>query len=464
MNKFITSLFFLATFFLLHGSQNDYLAHALYINVGKANIKQSPMAIVPIQFQGTPALSKKYLKYEKEIFDVIKKDLKVSSYFDIQDPKGFVESPKKGLRPVPNDPNGFNFSSWKEIGTEFLVKTGYNYINGRVHLEAYVYYVPKRELVMGRSYSAPVKDVRTMAHKFCMDVVEKITGKKAFFLTKIATSRSVGKGVKEIFVMDWDGANLDRITHHQTITMSPSWSPDGRHLAYTANMYRSRLKKRNWDLFLYDFKTKKKVVLAAAIGINSTATFFPNMKEAVIRIGPNSKTSDLYRVDLASKRRRPIVKGPRNAMNVEPMLSPDGTKLAFSSDRSGQPMIYIKDVGSKKRARRLTFSGRYNSSPSWSPDGKKIAYASHQDSHFDIFIMDADGKNQKRLTLAKKHNGRLANNEDPTFSPDGRLILFRSDRTGNYQLYAVTLDGKHEHRLTFDNYNYYRPQWSPYLD
>lgn len=453
--------FFAAFTFLFLWPQQP--AQALYINVGKANIKRSVTAISPIQFLGTPAMSRKYLKYGKEISDVIKNDLKISSYFAIQDPKSFVEVSKKGLRPAPLDRNGFSFSSWRELGTEFLIKTGYNFVNNRIQLEAYVYYVPKGELVLGQRYSAPTKDVRSMAHKFSLDLVKKITGKKAFFMTKIATSRSVGRGVKEIFVMDWDGANLRQITNHRTISTSPSWSADGRHIAYTANMYRRRLKRRNWDLFLYDFKTRRKAVLAAAIGINSTATFFPNLTHAVVRIGPNNSASNLYKVDLVTKKRKPIVRGPRGAMNVEPSLSRDGKKLAFSSDRSGRPMVYTMNANGGP-AKRFTFSGRYNSSPAWSPDGKKIAYAGFTNGHFDIFVMDANGKNQKRLTTARKYNGKLADNEDPTFSPDGRLILFRSNRTKNYQLYAVTVDGKHEYRLTFDNYNYYRPQWSPYLN
>lgn len=448
----------LATLLVCHVSHGK----ALYVNVGQANIKKSNAAVLKTKFLGTPSLAKKYLRYEKEIHDVITKDLRISSYFTLQSSNAFLESPKKGLRPKGNEPNGFDFSSWKAIGTDFLVKTGFNYVNDRVQLEAYVYYVPKQDLVLGRSYSAPLRDIRSMAHKFTMDMVKAITGKKAFFLSKIATSRSTTRGVKEIFVMDWDGANVRPITNHRTVSISPSWSRDGRHIAYTANMYRRKLKRRNWDLFLYDFKKRKKAVLAAAIGINSTATFYPGFSEAVVRIGAKSQSSDLYRVNLETKRRKPIVSGPRGAMNVEPALSPDGKKLAFSSDRSGSPMIYVQESGNKK-AKRLTFNGRYNSSPAWAPDGQKIAYASFVNGHFDIYVMDINGRNQKKLTSAKKFNGKWSDNEDPSFSPDGRLILFRSNRSGNYQLYAVTVDGRDEYRLTFDNYNYYRPQWSPYL-
>jgi TolB protein len=264
--------------------------------------------------------------------------------------------------------------------------------------------------------------------------------------------------------MDWDGANLQQLTTHKNAAVSPSWSRDGRYIAYSAYNYHTKIRMRNLDLFIYDLKTSQRMLLSGQRGTNSTASFFPDQKNAVIRISPNSGTSDLYKVALdGSARKKALTNGPRGAMNVEPAVSPDGNQLAFSSDRSGKAMIYIQDLNTGV-TQRLTYAGYYNSSPAWSPDGKRIAFAGGNEKHFDIYVMDTDGKNLQKLTSAQKPNGKGANNEDPSFSPDGRFILFRSDRTGNYQLYVVSVDGKHEYRLTFDQNNYYRPQWSPYLN
>ena len=82
------------------------------------------------------------------------------------------------------------------------------------------------------------------------------------------------------------------------------------------------------------------------------------------------------------------------------------------------------------------------------------------DGHFDLFLVSKDGVNLKRLTKARKTNGKWANNEDPSFSPDGRHIVFVSDRSGKKQLYMISPDGKNERRLTFDNDNYFKPKWS----
>lgn len=434
-----------------------------YINIGKAEVKQSPMALVPLVYLGTPSTASQHLSYGKRIYDIIQKDLTVSSYFSFIAPEAFAEDYKnKSLTPKESDPvRGFDFSSWKQIGAEFMIRSGFRIVNNQFQFEAYLYHVPQRKLVMGKSYSASVNDLRSIAHKFSNDIMKALTNKDGFFLTKFVVSRSTNKSEKEIFTMDWDGSNQRQISKHRTISQSPSWSPDGRYLTYTSFLFHKKLKTRNADLFLYDFEADKRWLLSYQKGINSGGSFTPDSEKILLRISKLG-SSDIYQTDLKGKQLTRLTNGPRGAMNVEPAVSPDGSKIAFSSDRSGKPMIYTMNTNGKN-VKRITFAGVYNSSPAWSPDGKRIAFAGFDKGHFDILTVDANGKNIKRLTSAKKRNGKLANNEYPSFSPDGRFILFSSDRSGRYQLYIVSIDGKYEHRLTFDNKDYYKPQWSPYL-
>lgn len=435
-----------------------------YINIGKAEVKQSPMAIVPFKYVGTPGLNNDQLAQGKRLYDIIHKDLKISSYFKFIDQKAFVENYRaKSLLPKSKDPAaGFDFSSWHSIGAEFMVRGGYKIANNRVTFEGYLYHVPRKALIFSKSYTGGTTDIRTIGHTFCNDVLKKLTGKSGFFLTRFVVARSTIKNEKEIFIMDWDGANIEQVTKHRTISQSPSWSRDGSQIAYTAFIYHRKRKTRNADLYLYDLMSKKRFSLSYQQGINSGATFDPKEDYVYFRISKKG-ASDIYRLGTDGRGLKPITQGPRGAMNVEPAISPDGTKMAFSSDRSGRPMIYVMDLRTKK-IDRLTFAGVYNSSPAWSPDGKTISFAGFDKDHFDIFTVDADGKNLKRLTSARKRNGKWSNNEYPSFSPDGRFILYSSDRTGRYQLYIVSIDGRYEHRLTFDNKQYYKPQWSPYLN
>lgn len=445
-------------------SPNLLAKERLYINIGQAEVRQSPLALVPLKALSTPGMTTKSLSYGKKLYDIILKDLKISSYFKIIDPKAFVENyQSKGLTPNSNDPTtGFDFSSWKAIGAEFMIRSGYKVANRKITFETYLYHVPRKALIFGKSYTGNVNDLRSIGHQYCNDIIEKLTGKPGFFLTKFVVSRSTVKNEKEIYVMDWDGANVRQLTHHRTISQSPSWSRDGSEMAYTSFVFHRKRKTRNADLFLYNFAAKKRFLLSYQKGINSGAAFGPDSDKVYLRISRNG-ASDIYSLGTDGKNLVALTKGPRGAMNVEPSLSPDGTKMAFSSDRSGRPMIYIKDLRTQA-LKRLTFAGVYNSSPAWSPDGKTLAFAGFDKSHFDVYTVNADGSNIQRLTSVKKRKGKWANNEYPSFSPDGRFILFSSDRTGKYQLYIVSIDGRYEHRLTFDNHQYFKPQWSPYLN
>jgi TolB protein len=212
-------------------------------------------------------------------------------------------------------------------------------------------------------------------------------------------------------------------------------------------------------MFLHDLESKKRTILSNRTGTNSGGSFHPDGKSVVLTISRNGNP-DLFRLNLEGTQIAQLTRGPAGAMNVEAAVSPEGTKVAFSSDRGGkEPMIYVMDIDGSN-VKRLTLRGDYNSTPTWSPDGKKIAFAGQDGRFTDIFVMNSDGTNIERVTQANKKNGARASNEDPTFSPDGRFIAYISNRDGNWQIYMSTVDGEKEQRVTNDSYNYFKPKWS----
>lgn len=432
----------------------------IFIKVTDANVKKSLLALTPLQYSGSASLVSQHQKIGADIYNVLRNDLDVSSYFQFINPSAYLEDISKvGLRPAPEYANGFRFDNWKKIGAEFLVRAGYQVISGKIELEAYLYYVPTARLIVGKKYSGSTSDVRALAHTFANDIILALTKKPGMFHSKIvASSDRAGGKWKEVYVMDWDGYNAKKITNHKSITLSPNWSHDGKSITYTAFAYNRKSKARNADLFLFELDSQKRFSLSTQPGINSGSSFSPDDKHIYLTISQRGNP-DIFRVDTNGRNQTRITNGPAGAMNVEPNISPDGKTIAFSSDRSGQPMIYTMDTNGNN-VKRLTFAGRYNASPAWSPDGKKIAFAGYDKTHFDIFVMNADGTNMIRLTSAKKANGKMANNETPSFSPDGRQVMFVSDRTGKKQIYIVNADGTNERRITFDNFNYEQPKWS----
>lgn len=447
----------------LMGSFSLAQENGIYIKLGEARTKKSLMAFPALQYFGAPTSASKYQSVGVELFNTITNDLSVSSYFQFINQSAFLEDTSKtGLMPAPGQPNGFKFQSWTAIGADFLIRAGFSIVGNELTLETYTYHVPRATLVLGKKYKGSTSSVRRIAHTFSNDVLKALTGKEGPFLSRVVVSSDrVGSPAKEIFVMDWDGANVDQISNHRSISISPAWSPDGKKIAYTSYVKRVGAKFRNADMVLFDIASGKRALVSYRQGINSGAAFAPDNKHIYLTISQGS-TPDIYKMTFDGTLVGKVTNGPAGAMNVEPAISNDG-RLAFSSDRAGRPMIYTAGADGSS-PKRITFAGVFNSSPSWSPDGKKIAFAGQTENNFDIFVMNADGTGMIRLTSAKKPNGKMASNEDPSFSPDGRFVMYTSNRTGKYQIYISTVDGTEERRVTNDNFNYYKPKWSNNLD
>ena len=134
--------------------------------------------------------------------------------------------------------------------------------------------------------------------------------------------------------------------------------------------------------------------------------------------------------------------------------SPDGRRLAYVTTADSNAEIFVINVDGSGN-HRLTFNTFDDKNPAWSPDGQHLAYASQATGVWQIFMMNADGQNPIQLTYSG------ANDWHPAWSPDGRKIAFVSDRDGNSEIYVMNADGSNQVRLTFSPSSDEHPTWSP---
>lgn len=136
--------------------------------------------------------------------------------------------------------------------------------------------------------------------------------------------------------------------------------------------------------------------------------------------------------------------------DYSPMWSPDGKRIVFASDRSGDGEIYVMDADGTD-VLRLTHRDGYDADPAWSPDGSKIAFCTDRDGNQEIYVMDVDGSNPRNLS-----NHPASDCATPSWSPDGKKLTFVSTRDGdwknrpedNYEIYVMNADGSGQTRLT----------------
>jgi len=431
------------------------------IDVGKAHVRNSQMAIQPLVLFG-PA-SKTAINIGSKIFRSMEDNLSFSGYFTLIDQETFLESPgEKQFEPYPKNPNGFIWKNWQLLNTDYLVLSGYSIKENKIHLDVYLYHVPLRKKIFQKKYSISVSGWERLAHKVCNDIVESLSNKPGIFLTKITTVRSTTGSKKELFIMDWNGKNKKQISFHRSNVLSPTWSITGTHIAYTAFLYRKSLKKRQGAMVLYNRFNRTRRVISKSKKTYLGSDFLPDGKHILLSMFLNRGDMDIAKMSLKDGSITPLTFGPNGSINVEPVVHPRGKNILFSSDRGGKIMIYSMNMNGKN-IRPLIWQGSYNSTPDYSPDGKEVVFSGFDQGRFDIFIMNADGSKIRRLTSFKKPNNRWANNESPSFSPDGRHIVFTSNQTGRYHLYIMNLSNSYITQITSGYHNYKSPKWSPLL-
>jgi TolB protein len=142
------------------------------------------------------------------------------------------------------------------------------------------------------------------------------------------------------------------------------------------------------------------------------------------------------------------------AIDTEPVWTPDGKAVIFTSDRGGSAQLY-RVAASGGSAKRLTFDGKYNAGADISPDGRKLAMVHAEDGRYRIAVMDLDTGLLRVVT-----DGQL--DESPSFSPNGSMIIYATDAGNRGVLSAVSVDGRFRQRLSLQAGNVREPVWSPY--
>jgi TolB protein len=325
--------------------------------------------------------------------------------------------------------------------------------NGRLVLMGYFYNVNQPDAanaqVFGKIYNAALNadGAKQAAREFAADILkqfgmESLAGSKVIFV-------STRTGAKEIWAMDYDGANQRPITKYRSISTTPSVSPDGTRVAFTTYA------RSQPAIEVFSLETLRKLVFFNQnASMNATPGFSPDGRKIVFSSTYAGGYAQIYIADANGANMRRLTNS--RAVEVEPKVNPKtGSELVFVSGRSGPQQIYRMNIEGTDIV-RLTDGTGEASNPAWHPDGRHIAFAwtrGFEPGNFNIFLMNVATREYVQLTHGA---GR---NENPTWAPDGRHIVFASKRSGRTNIYTMLADGTQVKQLTTEGENT-MPVWS----
>jgi TolB protein len=311
--------------------------------------------------------------------------------------------------------------------------------------------------VFARTYGCQAAHLRACAHTIADSLHKHLRNADGVAMSRLAftSDRAGGRASavfhrpsKEIYIADYDGENVAPVTNNHLLNISPAWSPDGKLLAYVSYAPQA-------DIYV----------------------------------------KSVYEARQAWR----IAGGPATADNFGPVFSPDGTQVAFYSNRDGNYQIYVGSADGKTPARRLTVNRTYEQSPTWAPHGSRIAFTSDRIGAGTplLYVMNTDGTGQTALACGARcdrpswsplgdliaftcgtnrpynictvnvRTGALQQllpndghtNEQPVFAPNGKHIAFTTSRYGKDEIAIMDTKGKIQRRVTRAGNNSY-PSWS----
>ncbi|WP_049722079.1 Tol-Pal system beta propeller repeat protein TolB [Gilvimarinus polysaccharolyticus] len=395
------------------------------------------IAVVPMGWSGSTPLP-------EDIAQIVAADLQRSGQFD--------PVPRTSMLSFPSRPADVFYRDWRGINAEYLLISSIEQRNGRYFVRYDVFDVlAQRKVISAGKVDGSPEQLRDIAHHISDKVYEKITGIRGAFSTQVLYVEAFqNQGQLDNFrlmLADADGARARLLLESDQPLLSPTWSPDGREIAYVS------FETTRPAIFKQNLATGQREQLTNFTGLNGAPTFSPDGNRLAMVLSKDGNP-EIYTLDLRTRQFSRVTN--HYAIDTEPSWTADGEGVIFTSNRGGKPQIYKVTLASG-RVERLTFDGEYNARGRVSKDGKTLVMVHQRQGVFHIAAQDLATGTLRILTETNL-------DESPTIAPNGAMLLYATRFGGKGILAAVSLDAGTKYRLPSKQGDVREPAWSPFFN
>ena len=407
----------------------------LFLEITKGSEDPFKVAIIP--FEGSSSVSKK-------LNEVIRNDLNRTGEFVLLN--------ESLLLPLIAEEDEINYRDWNLLGMDYLVAGNLIKTNSSIDVNYEIYDIHKKKKIRSSKVFGLPNQLRQLAHYTSDGIYESIAGIKGIASTKLLyvnDVRSQNLSTRyRLMLADSDGANEQILLSSPEPIISPSWSPDGKQVAYVS--FETGLAK----VYIQNIATGKRDSVLSKNTQISSPSWSPDGKYLSLTLYQDGN-AEIYILRLIDKTLTRMTN--QYAIDTESSWSPKGTKILFTSGRSGSPQIYELDLRRLNgKARRLSFEGNYNAKASYLPNEEGIIFV-HRSGN-DLFHIALKYKKEnfiRILTEAKM-------DESPSVAPNGNMVIYGITEGDQSMLAGFSLSGA-SFKLPASEGEVREPAWSNFL-
>ena len=407
----------------------------LFLEITKGSEDPYRIAISP--FDGD-------VRTSNQLHNIIRNDLMRTGEFSILD--------EELVLPIKIKDDELIYSDWKLLGMDYLITGSIIKTKNSIDVNYEIYDIHKKKKVRSSKVFGIPNQIRQLAHYTSDGIYESISGIKGIAATKLLyvneTKNSKSISAYKLMLADSDGANEKVLLTSSEPIISPSWSPDGKKVAYVS--FETGIAK----VFIQDIASGKRESVLSKNTQISSPSWSPDGKYLSLTLYQDGN-AEIYIMRL---RDRTLTRMTNQfAIDTESSWSPKGNKIIFTSGRSGSPQIYELDLRKlNPKAKRISFEGTYNAKASYLPKEEGIIFVHRSyDGLFHIALKYKKENFIRVLTEAKM-------DESPSVAPNGNMVIYGIKEENLSMLAGFSLSGA-RFKLPASEGEVREPAWSNFL-